>query len=253
MSSPTTARARAHPETAGQITSPTICSVDGFVERLGEEVSAARDRVRSLQTEAATACFGQEQRFLRFVAVADRIHSILLPRIEAFTTVDIFKEITQRVSQEGQGLDVRGFHGRTTTLLIPFSDACPAKVELSFHVDHDGSVENAILDYRLEILPIFIKFNSHDQLIIPIADPIEDTIGTWIEDKLVGFTQTFFKMYFHDEYQKKHLETDPVMKIQFPRTFAIGKKEYRGRLYHFYTKESLQAFETDPSEYVTTR
>lgn len=248
----TAAPATPHTETANQTTSPTILSVDGLVARLGAEVDAARKRVRSLQTEAAEACFGQEQRFMRFVAVADRIHSILLPRVEAFTKVDVFKHIKQSVGQEGQGLDAREFHGSTTTLVIPFSDECPAKVELSFRLGHDGPVENAVIDYRLEILPVFIKFDSHDQLIIPIAHPNEDMIGAWIDDKLVGFTRTFFELQFHDQYQKQHLETDPVMNIRFPRTFAVGKKEYEGRVYHFYTKESLQTFERNPSEYAAT-
>jgi hypothetical protein len=165
---------------------------------------------------------------MRFVTVADRIHAILLPRLEALTKVDVFKDIKQIVSLEGQGLDVRGFHGRTTTLSIPFSDACPAKVQLSFRLGHDGPVENAIMDYRLEILPIFFKFDSHDQLTIPISHPNEDAIAGWIEDKLVGFTQTFFELHFHNQYQQKHLETDLVMTIRFPKAYAAGKKGIQG-------------------------
>ena len=60
-------------------------------------------------------------------------------------------------------------------------------------------------------------------------------------------------MYFTEQYQKQSFEMDPVMNIRFPRAFAAGKKEYQGRTYHFYTKESLQAFEKDPSEYVARR
>jgi YHS domain-containing protein len=248
----TAASAGIQPETAGQIASPRTSSVDALVERLGAEVSAASERVRSLQAKAAETFTGQEQRFVRFVTVADRIHSILLPRLEALTKVDVFKDITQIVSLEGQGLDVRGFHGKTTTLSVPFSDACPAKVQLSFRLGHDGPVENAIMDYRLEILPIFLKFASHDQLMIPINHPNEQAIAKWIEDKLVGFTQTFFELHFHNEYQSKHLETDVVMNIRFPKADAVGKKHYDGRTYYFYTDDSLLAFENDPSEYVAT-
>jgi len=43
---------------------------------------------------------------------------------------------------------------------------------------------------------------------------------------------------------------DPVMNVRFPRAFAAGKKEYQGRVYHFFTPESLQAFDKAPSEYV---
>ena len=46
------------------------------------------------------------------------------------------------------------------------------------------------------------------------------------------------------------LDRNTVMNIRFPRAFAAGKKEYQGHTYHFYTKESLQAFEKTPSEYV---
>ena len=248
----TAGSSKAQPETVGQVASPRMSSVDALVERLGAEASAARERVRSLQTKAAEAFAGQEERFMRFAAVADRIHAILLPRLEALTKVDVFKDIKQIVSLEGQGLDVRGFHGRTTTLSVPFSDACPAKVQLSFRLGHDGPVENAIMDYRLEILPIFFKFDSHDQLIVPFNHPNEEAIAGWIEDKLVGFTQSFFELHFHNQYQQKRLETDPVMNIRFPKAYAAGKNEYEGRTYYFYTDESLLAFEKDPSKFVTT-
>jgi len=238
------------PETADRKTAPAASSADSFVERLSTEVSTASERVRLLQTNAAQAFAGQEERFMRFVAVADRIHSILLPRLDALTNVDVFKDIKQIVGQEGEGIDVRGFHGRTTTLSIPFSADCPAKVQLSFRLGHDGPVENAIMDYRLEILPIFFKFDSHDQLMIPINDPNSSAIAGWIEDKLVGFTQSFLELSFHKQYQEKHLATDPVMNIRFPKAHAAGEHEYQGRTYCFYTNESLQAFENNPSAYV---
>ena len=229
-----------------------MSSIAPLVERLAAEATAATERIRSLQTEAAKAFLGQEQRFMRFVALTERIHAILQPRIETFTKLNVFKDIEQTVSLELRGPEERGFHGRTTTLSVPSSDACSGKVELSFRLGHDGPIENAILDYHLEILPIFIKFESHDQLVIPIDGPSEDAIAAWIDDKLVGFTRTYFEMYFTEQYQKQSFEMDPVMNVRFPRAFAAGKEEYQGRTYHFYTKESLQAFEKDPSEYVET-
>ena len=173
-----------------------MSSVDQFVQRLSAEVDATAERIHTLQTEAAKVFLGQEQRFMRFVTLTERIHLILQPRIEAFTKVNVFKDIKQKVSLELRGPEGRGFHGRTTTLSVPSSDACSGKVELSFRLGHDGPIENAIIDYRLEILPIFIKFDSHDQLVIPIDNPSEDAIATWIDDKLVGFTRTYCEMYF---------------------------------------------------------
>ena len=131
-----------------------MSSVDQLVERLAAEVGAATERIHVLQTEAAKAFIGQEQRFMRFLALAERIHAILQPRIEAFTKVNVFKDIEPNVSLELRGPEERGFHGRTTTLSVPSSDACSGKVELSFHLGHDGPIENALIDYRLDIIGI---------------------------------------------------------------------------------------------------
>jgi YHS domain-containing protein len=235
----------------GIAAAPANSSVDGLVKRLSAEVASAADRIHELQTEAGKEFLGQEQRSILFVPLADRIQVILQLRLDAFMDVDVFKDIKQSVSLEKQGADGRGFHGRLTRLLVPFSDRCPATVELSFHVGHDGPVENAFLDYKLDILPIFIKFDSHDQLVIPIANPNEAAIATWIDDKLVEFTRTYFKLYFTDQYQKQNLETDPVMSVRFPRAYAAAKKEYQGRMYHFYTNASFQEFEKNPSQFVS--
>ena len=124
-----------------------MSSVDPLVERLAAEVAAATERIHSLQTEAARVFLGQEKRFMRFVALTDCIHAILQPRIEAFTKVNVFKDIEQNVSLELRCPEGRGFHGRTTTLSVPSSDACSGKVELSFRLGHDGAIKNAILDY----------------------------------------------------------------------------------------------------------
>jgi YHS domain-containing protein len=227
-----------------------MSSVESLVERLSAEVAAVTERVHLLQAKAARYACGQEQRFECFVALIKRIDAIFQPRIKAFTNVNVFKTIEKSVTVEKSGPAGRELPGGTTTLVVPYSDECPAKVKLAFHLGHDGPIENVILEYNLEIIPVFISFEKHDQLIIPIDKPDEDAIATWFDDKLVGFTRTYFEMYFTDQYQKQSMETDPVMNIRFPRAFAAGKKEYQGRTYHLYTKESLQKFEQTPADYV---
>ena len=227
-------------------------SVDQLVERLSDEIAAARERLHLLQTEATQVFHGQEQRFTRFVALADRIRAIFEPRIEALTEVNVFKDIKKSLGLERQGPEGRGLHEETITLSVPYSEECPAKVVLSFRVGHDSPIENAIIDYGLEIIPIYIKFDSHAQLLVPLDNPSDEAIAAWLDDRLVQFTRTYLELYFTDQYQKQSLQTDPVMHIRFPRAFAAGKREYHGRTYYFYTRESLQQFEKDPSGYVGT-
>jgi YHS domain-containing protein len=113
-------------------------------------------------------------------------------------------------------------------------------------------MKNVVVEYRFEILPIFIELDSHDELVVPIDEPNDETISAWIDDKLVAFTKTYFDVYFSDEYQKDSLELDPVMNIRFPRALAAAKKEYQSQTYHFYTEESYRLFENDPSDYIET-
>mgnify|MGYP001826306182 CR=1 FL=1 len=46
-----------------------MSSVDQFVQRLSAEVDATTERIHKRQTEAAKVFLGQEQRFMRFVAL----------------------------------------------------------------------------------------------------------------------------------------------------------------------------------------
>ena len=228
-------------------------SVDQLAERLSDEVAAAVERLHSLRMEASQAfSHDQDQRFKRFVALAGHIRAILQPRIEALIEVNVFQHAKRSLGLERHGPEQRGLHEETITLSVPYSEECSANVVLSFRVGHDGPIENAIITYALEILPIYIEFESRAKLLVPLNNPSDEAIAAWIDDRLVEFTRTYLELYFTDQYQRQSLETDPVMKIRFPRAFAAGKREYHGRTYYFYTKESLQQFEDAPSNYART-
>ncbi|WP_436714648.1 hypothetical protein U8335_16895 [Roseiconus lacunae] len=122
-------------------------------------------------------------------------------------------------------------------------------MEFSFHIYHDTDVENAILEYRLQILPVFVKFVAHDQLSIPIADKADTNAIDWIDARLVGFVKTYFDVFFHSEYQRQHLVADPVFRIQFPKSMASGVRELGGKTFHFFTEESCRLFDKNPSHY----
>ena len=136
-------------------------SVDQLAQRLSDEITAAVERLHSLRTEAAQVfTHDQDQRFKRFVALAGRIRAMLQPRIEALTEVNVFKHAKRSSRLERHGPEGRGLHEETITLSVPYSEECPANVVLSFRVGHDGPIENAIINYGLEILPVYVEFES---------------------------------------------------------------------------------------------
>lgn len=54
-----------------------MSSVESLVQRLSAEVAAATERVHLLKAKAAQYARGREERFQRFVALTERVESIL--------------------------------------------------------------------------------------------------------------------------------------------------------------------------------
>jgi len=95
----------------------------------------------------------------------------------------------------------------------------PASTKLSFHVSPDTAIENAIVTYDLEILPIYFKFEGHDQVVAPIACLFDGRIAAWVDAKLLGFVDVYLLSQTHDQYQKSYQDTEP----------ACGMRTGRGR------------------------
>lgn len=242
-----------HSDTAVTVDSPSNTpAVQQLVQRIAAEVDAAAERVRALQAEAEADYSSGEQRFNQFVATAQRIQAILEPRLQALTTVSVFTDVKQSVNVELRGPESRGFHAITTKLTVPGSDKRPTGMGFSFRVDHDSLFQNAIVSCHLEILPLFIEREKFQQLMVSIDAPDEAMISAWIDDRLVGFTKTYFEVYFHSEYQKKGLQKDPVLNIRFPGAMSVATQEYQSQTYHFFTEASSQRFRDHPADYIET-
>ena len=90
----------------------------------------------------------------------------------------------------------------------------PASTKLSFLVSPDTAIENAIVTYELEILPIYFKFPGHDQIVTPIACLFDGRIAAWVDAKLLGFVDVYLQLQTHDQYQKSYEETEPACGMQ---------------------------------------
>jgi hypothetical protein len=98
---------------------------------------------------------------------------------------------------------------------------------------------------------VFFKFEDASRIVVPFAQANGELVAQWIDDRIVEFTKAFFQIRFHDQYQKNHMVTDPVLNIQFPKTFAFGTKKQNGTVFHFYTKESMLKFQDAPLNLLT--
>ncbi len=78
----------------------------------------------------------------------------------------------------------------------------PASTKLSFLVSPDMTLENAIVTYDLEILPIYFKFQGHDQVVVPIATVRESKVAAWVDAKLLDFVDVYLESQTLEQYHR---------------------------------------------------
>jgi YHS domain-containing protein len=107
----------------------------------------------------------------------------------------------------------------------------------------DEQVRQLILSYDLEILPVLMQFERHEQLSQPIDSVDEQAVARWIDDRLVQFTKTYLSLHENQYYLKDHLVEDPVAGVRFPKHVAGATLDSKGKTYYFISEETRQQFE----------
>jgi YHS domain-containing protein len=209
-----------------------MADISGFVKRLDEQVSQARARVEQKQSELQQAFEGRKERYKTFLRVMEELRGVARPRLEKLAERCKF-EAAPKEDADGK------------SVLLNFATPV-AHVRLRLSATHDTEVRNLMLAYDLEILPIFIKFNPHAELAIPLDKVDRAAVEAWLDDRLIEFTQTYVTVHFTDQYQKDHVVTDPVANVNFPKIFAQSTLEKGGKTYYFISEQTRGEFEKRP-------
>jgi hypothetical protein len=77
----------------------------------------------------------------------------------------------------------------------------PASTKLSFFVSPDAGFENVLVTYDLEILPIYFRFQGHDQLTVALDSVPAASVADWIDAKLLGFVDAYVRTQTVKQYQ----------------------------------------------------
>ena len=225
-----------------------MSDIDAFQGMLRGEVEAAKQRVQAMQAETAEQYRQMQARYRTFLDLSQRIRDALRPRVEAFAST--LPLATPTVSRRDFGPAGRGFHGVIVAFAFERSERCPATIHLRFGLEAGPAVENLTLSYDLEILPVFLEFERHDQVALPLDPSSVEAAVEWFDRKAIAFTKTYIGLFFNAYYQQGSEVSDVVLGMTFPRAFAKGQVEHQGTTYYFFTEESRQAFEQDPARYV---
>lgn len=125
----------------------------------------------------------------------------------------------------------------------------PASTSFEFTVIPNDRIDEIIVSYHLEILPVFIEFKGHDQLALPLDGIDESGAGQWVEDRITDFVETYLRLETAKAYQDENMETDPVCGMPVNRNWAAATAEYGGKRYYFCIDDCRRRFEEQPNRY----
>jgi YHS domain-containing protein len=193
----------------------------------------ARGKVKAFQSQAETTRQEIQARFQKFLPIAERIVAMVREKLEA---------LRERVKFDATPSDVQTerFYSRSVTLDVKSELA--GTVKLNFRLGHDSDVRNIMLDYNLEIIPVFFKYNAHARLDMPLEAFNEAAVSKWLDDCLIQFANDFLEMHATKQYQARVMVADPVAGISFPKYFAAATLEHGGTTHYFISEESRREF-----------
>jgi YHS domain-containing protein len=206
---------------------------DDLASRLDAVMEEARGRVEAFQMEAESTRQAIGERFRKFLPIAERIVAIAREKLERLRERLKFDVIPSQFQTER-------YYSRSVTLDVKSELA--GVIKLGFRLTHDSDVRNILLDYTLEIIPVFFRFNPHSRLAMPLEEYNEAAVGKWLDDCLVEFANAYLELHSTKQYQERVMVSDTVAGISFPRYFAAATLDHDGTTYYFISEETRREF-----------
>lgn len=209
-----------------------------------EKLDAAAARRRANHESLRREMEEHEQRRGRFEAAAGHLaDDVIRPRLLKLASLFPNAHVSDRDRSLGYGCACRFDH----------TPEYPASTKLDIGISADSAMESAIITYHLEILPIFFQFEGQDQLVVPLDRIDDESVASWVNAKLLGFTDTYLRVQLIEQYQQSNMVVDPVCGMRINRADAEATAEYGGRRYYFCVEQCYQKFLNDPDRYATRR
>jgi hypothetical protein len=104
-------------------------------------------------------------------------------------------------------------------------------------------VSPILLDYDLEIIPVFFRFEPQDRLDIPLEAYDELAVARWLDDRLIEFANAYLQLHLTKQYRERVLVPDTVAGISFSRYLAVSTLDHGGKTYYFISDQTPREFE----------
>ena len=118
-----------------------------------------------------------------------------------------------------------------------------ARIQLRFSAAPDAEVRKLVVTYDVDIVPVLMKFDSHDELELPLDAINSAQLAEWLDDRIVDFVHTYLAMHENQYYLQDQMVQDPIAKVQFPKFAAAAKLEQNGKTIYFIDESTLREFQ----------
>lgn len=208
-----------------------MADVNTLLKRIDAEFAGLQDRIKQAQQEQLDKHHERQKRLATFEKVLAELPAIWRPRLEA---------LVQRFGDKVKVTPKISSSSREAT--FDFQSNL-AHIRMRFSASTDHEVRKLVVDYQLEVLPILMKFDSHERAEWPIDQIDKQAIESWVDDRLISFVQTYLSLHENEYYLKDHMVEDPVAKVRFPRFAAATTVSSGGKTYYFIDEETRREFE----------
>jgi YHS domain-containing protein len=214
-----------------------MAAVSDLMSRIDAEFDRALERGEIYRADKLNEFQSRQQRLETLDSTLDQLREIWRPRLEALA------------KKFGERVDVRPHiePGRRSATFEFQSEL--ARIKLRFGVVPDADVRNLIFNYDLEVIPILMKFESHDELVLPLDAIDQKALAKWLDDRIVSFVQTYLSLHENQYYLRDHLVEDPIAKVRFPKYAAGATLECKGKTIYFIDEATLDEFEEQQAGY----
>jgi YHS domain-containing protein len=213
---------------------------DDLERRIKQRLAVSEESRQLRENHLQEAMKIWEDRHARYTAVADRLMQVVVrPRVE-------------KLQSHFENAKLPEARNSRHTCVCEFEHCSrfPATVRLELGITRDGEATTLLVQYKLEIVPVFFRYEGQDQLCTPLEAVQEDKVTAWVEDKIVGFVDTYLQLETADPYQAENVVTDPVCGMRVNKNHAAASLTHQGQVFYFCVEDCRARFAENPSRYL---
>jgi YHS domain-containing protein len=213
---------------------------DDLERRIKERLQVSEESRQLRQNHIQEATKAWSERQVHFTAVADRLMQVVIrPRVEKlksyFENAMLPEERNTRHSSVCEFASCPRF---------------PAAVRLELGLTRDGEAKTVIVQYAMAMIPVLMQFKEHDQLCLPLDVLSEDQVAAWVDERIVGFVDTYLRLETAGPTQVENDAVDPVCGMHVNKNQAAASITHRGQVYYFCREECRVRFAENPGRYL---